>query len=97
MKPSVALALHAAELRALAAARGFADVRVFGSTARGEDSERSDLDILVCLPTSEKFGEAFALVAELGSVLPEVKVDAVVDIMLRPEVREQALLEGRRL
>jgi predicted nucleotidyltransferase len=77
----------------MAASRGF-DVRVFGSTARGEDGEKSDLDLLVSLGDEERFFEAFGLIADMRKVVREAKIDAVLDIMARPEVRKAALEEG---
>lgn len=77
----------------MAASRGF-DVRVFGSTARGEDGERSDLDVLVSLGDDERFFEAFGLISDMRKALPEAKLDAVLDIMARPEVLRSALEEG---
>jgi len=47
MKPSDALALHRAELRALVGRCGLMRPRVFGSAVTGEDTEDSDLDLLV--------------------------------------------------
>ena len=47
LRPSIPLEIHAERLRSLAAAHGFRDVRVFGSTVRGTDDERSDVDLLV--------------------------------------------------
>ncbi|WP_224372529.1 nucleotidyltransferase domain-containing protein [Pseudomonas putida] len=35
---------------------GFVDVRIFGSVCRGEDSEGSDLDLLVTIPV-ERAGQ----------------------------------------
>lgn len=77
----------------MAAARGF-DVRVFGSTVRGEDGEKSDLDVLVTLGDDERFFEAFALIDEMRKAVPEAKLDALLDIMARPEVRKAALEQG---
>ena len=50
MRPSQALASKRDEFLALAAARGAARMRVFGSVANGLDHEGSDIDLLVDLP-----------------------------------------------
>jgi predicted nucleotidyltransferase len=47
MKPSEALALHREGIRAIVLANRACNPRVFGSVARGEDTEASDLDLLV--------------------------------------------------
>jgi predicted nucleotidyltransferase len=47
--PSIALAAHRAELLDLLRSRGATDAVVFGSTARGQDTEKSDLDVAVRL------------------------------------------------
>ncbi len=47
MKPSQALEIHRAELRELAARHGVLHPRVFGSVLSGEDTDDSDLDLLV--------------------------------------------------
>ena len=47
MKPSEALADHRAALRTLVGRHGLSRPRVFGSVLRGEDTEESDLDLLV--------------------------------------------------
>ena len=47
MRPSQAFHLHRAALRQLAARHGVLRPRVFGSVLRGEDSDGSDLDLLV--------------------------------------------------
>jgi len=41
---------HRAEIRALAERRGLRDVRIFGSMARGDADEASDVDLVVTLP-----------------------------------------------
>ncbi|WP_022883777.1 nucleotidyltransferase family protein [Glaciibacter superstes] len=46
-RPSLPLAEFAKEISVLAAHRGFTNVRVFGSTVRGEDGFDSDIDLLV--------------------------------------------------
>ena len=47
MKPSIALDVHRAEIRLIVEANRAVNARVFGSVLRGEDTEDSDLDILV--------------------------------------------------
>jgi predicted nucleotidyltransferase len=47
MKPSEALEIHRLSIRRLTHSRRAANPRVFGSAARGDDVEGSDLDILV--------------------------------------------------
>ena len=46
-RPSLPLAEHADAINQAAARRGLSNVRVFGSTARGEDGFDSDIDLLV--------------------------------------------------
>jgi len=47
MKPSIALNTHRAEIRHIVEANRAVNARVFGSVLYGEDTEESDLDILV--------------------------------------------------
>jgi uncharacterized protein len=47
MKPSEALTAHRDELRQLVSRHGLSRPRVFGSAARGTDTDESDLDLLV--------------------------------------------------
>jgi uncharacterized protein len=47
MKPSDALTAHRNELRQLVSRYGLSHPRVFGSAARGTDTDESDLDLLV--------------------------------------------------
>ncbi|CTP87168.1 nucleotidyltransferase family protein [Xanthomonas graminis] len=52
MKPSLALATHREAIRRIVAAHNASNPRVFGSAAHGQDSEGSDLDLLID-PTPE--------------------------------------------
>ncbi len=47
MKPSLALELHREDIRRIVERNDARNPRVFGSVARGEDTEASDLDLLV--------------------------------------------------
>jgi predicted nucleotidyltransferase len=52
MRPSVALKLHRDSIREIALRHRVKNVRVFGSVLHGNDTEDSDLDLLV-EPTDE--------------------------------------------
>lgn len=77
MRPSEALARHRDEVLRIIARYPVSNPRIFGSTARGEDTEDSDLDLLVDpefgVTTFVHLGE---LEAELRRVLG-VGVDVV--------------------
>ncbi|WP_061145862.1 nucleotidyltransferase family protein [Caballeronia arvi] len=47
MKPSIALEAHREEIRLIIEAHHASNARVFGSVARGEDTDESDLDLLI--------------------------------------------------
>lgn len=47
MKPSIALNAHRAEIRRIVEDNRASNARVFGSVLRGEDTDESDLDLLV--------------------------------------------------
>jgi uncharacterized protein len=66
MRPSQALDLHRARIRQIALSHRVQDIRVFGSTARGEDTDGSDLDLLV-EPTSE------TTLLDIGAIRFELK------------------------
>ena len=65
---------------------GITDLALFGSTARDEASETSDVDILVSFDgpatSARYFGVQFLLEDSLGC-----RVDLVTDKALRPELR----------
>ncbi len=81
----------------IAARHGAANVRVFGSVARGEDDDRSDIDLLVDLDGEQTAGsellEVLGLSVELSELL-HTRVDVVTPRTLRPEVRELALAQA---
>lgn len=69
MRPSEAMAGRIEAVRAVIARYPVRNPRVFGSVARGEDAEGSDLDLLVePLPTTTYFDLA-ALEEELAALL----------------------------
>lgn len=78
LRPSLALELLADQVRDLAGEHGLHDVRVFGSTVRGTDHERSDVDLLV---TADLAVDYLGLAAFRGRAeeLLGFPVDVVVD------------------
>jgi uncharacterized protein len=77
------------EILRIAAKHGARDLRLFGSVARGEDHEGSDVDLLAGVPS---WGEQLRLMGELGELLG-TKVEVIADPPL-PEYRERILAEA---
>lgn len=77
----------------LAERRGFRNVRVFGSVARGEDTERSDIDLLVDADPGVGVVALAGLARELTDLLG-VTVDVVPAASLKRGVRAEALAEA---
>jgi len=66
MRPSLALSTHREGIRAIALRHRVTNVRVFGSVVHGDDTDDSDLDILVD-PTSE------TTMMDIGAIRYELK------------------------
>jgi uncharacterized protein len=77
----------------LAGRRGLRDVRVFGSVARGEDREGSDIDLLVDVDEGVGLVDIAGLARELTDLLG-VAVDVVPANSLKRGVRDQVLAEA---
>src|SRR5438067_10101749 len=65
------------EILRLAAARGVANVRVFGSVARGDATEGSDVDLVVDLPDDLQGFAAFGTLDDLRRDVEEVLARSV--------------------
>ncbi len=74
----------------IAARHGAGNVRVFGSVARGEADERSDIDLLVTMEPDKSLLDHAALWLELKDLLG-CEVDVVSENGLRPRMRERVL------
>ena len=81
------------EILRLAASRGARNVRVFGSVARGDSSERSDIDFLVDLEPGRSLLDLGGLNLDLERLLGS-RVDVVSSRGLRDRVRERVLREA---
>jgi hypothetical protein len=67
-------------------------VGVFGSVARGEGSEQSDIDLLVKFTKKKSLLALVKLERELSSVL-EKKVDLLTEAAISPYLRDRILHE----
>ncbi len=88
---------HREEILKIAAKHGAFNVRVFGSVARDETDEQSDIDFLVDY-SLDKISAWFpaGLVLDLEKLLKR-KVDVATEPALKPRIREQILKEAMPL
>ncbi len=77
----------------VAARNGAYNVRLFGSVARGEDDERSDIDFLVDLEAGRSLFDLGGLLSDLSALLGR-DVDVVTERGLRDRLRERVLEEA---
>ncbi|MDJ0901726.1 MAG: nucleotidyltransferase domain-containing protein [Xenococcus sp. MO_188.B8] len=82
------------QILAIAEKHGAYNIRIFGSVARGEATEDSDIDFLVDYNLA-KISPWFpgGLLADLEDLL-EYKVDIVTEKSLNPLIRERVLREA---
>ena len=84
------------EIMKIAAKHGACNVRIFGSLARGEAGENSDIDFLVELEPGRSLLDLSKLVVELEDLLNR-KVDVVTEQGLYWLYRRRILKEARPL
>jgi predicted nucleotidyltransferase len=84
---------HRRTVTDLAERRGLRNVRVFGSVARGEDREGSDIDLLVDVNEGVGLVAIAGLARELTDLLG-VPVDVVPADSLKRSLRAEALAEA---
>lgn len=94
MKPSIALETHRAEIRQIVEQHHARNARVFGSVLRGEDTESSDLDILVD-PTSEMSLFDIGAIRRKLSALLGVPVDVLTPNALPDSFRASVLSQAQ--
>jgi len=81
------------EIISIAAKHGARNVRVFGSVARGEDDDKSDIDLLVEFESGRSLLDHAGLWLELQDLLG-CKVDVVSERGIKPRIRERVLREA---
>ncbi|MHB0927777.1 MAG: nucleotidyltransferase family protein [Candidatus Nanopelagicales bacterium] len=94
MKPSQALQNHRAEIRRIVLAHRAHNARVFGSVLHGEDTEESDLDILIDPTAETTLFDIGAIRHELLELLG-VPVDVLTPGDLPEKFRAVVLAEAR--
>jgi predicted nucleotidyltransferase len=81
------------EILRIAASHGAHNVRVFGSVARREADERSDVDLLVDLERGRSLLDLGGLLMDLLQALSR-KIDLVTERGLRASLRDRVLREA---
>ena len=93
MEMSIILKQKREKVLETAARFGASNVRVFGSVARGEADESSDIDLLVNMEPGRSLMDLGGLLVELQELLG-TEVDLVTEKGLRPRIREQVLKDA---
>ena len=93
MKPGEALERHREDIRRLAASRRAANPRVFGSVLRQEDTEDSDLDLLIDAAEGMTLFDMAAIAAAIEN-LTHTKVDVRTPEDLSMEFRGKIIAEA---
>lgn len=92
-RPSVVLALHRADVRRIAEAHRTRNPRIFGSAVRGDDTEASDLDLLVDITDRTSLFDIAAIELDLEALLG-VPVHVTTADVLKGPLRERVLAEA---
>ena len=87
---------HRGEIVALAKGKGLENVRVFGSMARGDADEKSDIDLLVTLAPDTSGLAPIGLELEVRKLLGR-EVDVVTEGCLHDMLRDRVLREAKPL
>ena len=96
MRLSELLKLKRNEILALAAKAGAQNVRVFGSAAPGNDSEESDVDLLVDWNPQTSLFDVGGLITDLQELLGK-RVDVISPEQLHARFRSRVLAQARQL
>jgi predicted nucleotidyltransferase len=80
----------------IAQRHGARNVRLFGSVARGETTETSDLDLLIEMEPGRTLLDIVAVKQDLEELLG-CKVDVVTEAAISPYLRDKVLQEAVRL
>jgi hypothetical protein len=84
---------HRAQVYAIARRYGVSNIRIFGSVARDEADEASDLDLLVDLAPGRGLLDLGGFISGTEAAL-KVHVDVTTVAGLRPRLRQRVLSEA---
>ncbi len=84
---------HRQQILALATEHGLENVRVFGSMARSDAGDDSDVDLLVTAPAGTSGLALGGLLMDVSELLGR-KVDVVTDRALHPALRDRILRDA---
>ncbi|MBK8541191.1 MAG: nucleotidyltransferase domain-containing protein [Ardenticatenia bacterium] len=87
------LRLKREDILRIAAEHGASNVRVFGSVARGDSDDDSDIDLLVAFEPSRSLFDHAALWLALQGILQR-NVDVVSERGIKPRIRDRVLREA---
>ena len=87
MRPSASIAKHGNQVREILERAGLRNARLFGSTARGEDADNSDIDLLVAAPLGTTLYDLARVEIALEDLLG-CKVEVVTEGFSSPDVAE---------
>lgn len=93
MRPSQALQKYRDKIRAIALGHRVSGVRVFGSALHGDDTEESDLDLLVQPTAATTLFDIAAIRLEVRE-LTGVEVDVLTPNALPDHFREKVMAEA---
>ena len=96
MDAQTLLKVRRKEILELANRNGAANVRIFGSVARGEERPDSDIDFLVNLESGRSLLDLARLLRELKSLLGR-DVDVITEAGLRSRIKQRVLKEAHPL
>jgi predicted nucleotidyltransferase len=87
------LRLYKNEIETIAAQYGVKNIRVFGSVARGEEREQSDVDFIVEMEKGRTLFDRIGFKQELQRLL-HVKVDVISEKAIKPRFQETISMEA---
>jgi uncharacterized protein len=95
MKPSEALQRHREAIRRIVDQNDAANPRVFGSVVHGDDTENSDLDILVDAIDGKTTLLSLARIQVAIEALTGIKADVLTPLDLHERFRDRVVMEAQ--
>jgi len=93
MNPAERVQKHRSEILKLASKHGAKRVRIFGSVARGEADEKSDVDFLVDMEAGRSLMDMGGLLMDLKDLLG-CNIDVVTEKGLKERIKTRVLSEA---